>query len=478
MGRKKSPLLDIDVDAPRLLRSGAVSYTPSVSVKRGTQTPSASVLTKALPPRKRIGPPRGKAPNRQRPTPTRRASAPSDADDDPFSPLLLDPFNKSASSRALRLARPTKAAVSSHSEEDEASGLHPAKLATPQTPPPPPPNPQPPHLPSRPFAPTQPVAIDETYGYEYLFTPHPSPNSGRLVAGGAIRYEASAPVPGQGGPRNDRTWIVLPGGLKVPIPPGYVAPLYYDLQATPRDDGGDDSSGGVGPPASDDGQSGQGPHGGSAEDDASMWEGFDPANTLHSSPDVVMHDVNMEDSSGSDYESTRRQKDEQRVKLRKRGRDSPDTEQEDREEDAELQDDVVADDPPRRPSTFRRRSYKAKTQKRKLRRSPSRIPASAKGKSRQAEPEVEKTAAKKSCGRWSLESLQEVKDFGDTVYAQAEALASKYNKPATEVLFRAGLGIKINQSRPNYYNKYKQWYSRKYPQQGGTYLFLRFIVSA
>jgi hypothetical protein len=210
-----------------------------------------------------------------------------------------------------------------------------------------------------------------------------------------MTYPGPSPTRGKGGPRNDRTRIILDSGIKIPIPPGYVAPARsnerFDDSQSPDDEEEQDESGWCG-------------HGGPAQDGENMSENENRAEDSHWANDsswegLAGRDVEMRERSvshkagslsdsepsGSDYESRRAEMESKRNRLRKRGKACSDTEQEDEEEDEELCDDVVEDSTPKRP-TRNTRQYQSK--RRRLQSSPSRprIPAKTKGKGRAIPP--------------------------------------------------------------------------------------------
>jgi hypothetical protein len=94
MGRDTTPPVDVDINAPRRLRSGAIPSDPPLSIpKRRTAPPPVSF---GLPPGARIGPPRGIPPTRPKPVQRRERSGETETNYE--TSLANDPFNLSARS--------------------------------------------------------------------------------------------------------------------------------------------------------------------------------------------------------------------------------------------------------------------------------------------------------------------------------------------------------------------------------------------
>jgi hypothetical protein len=92
MGRDATPSVDVDINAPRRLRSGAIPSDPPLSIpKKRTAPPPVSF---GLPPGARIGPPRGIPPTR--PKPVQRRGRSGEIDTSLETSLVNDPFNLSA----------------------------------------------------------------------------------------------------------------------------------------------------------------------------------------------------------------------------------------------------------------------------------------------------------------------------------------------------------------------------------------------
>jgi hypothetical protein len=182
-------------------------------------------------------------------------------------------------------------------------------------------------------------------------------------------------------------------GIHFKVPAGLVAPRWHSpipgdepWVGTPQDLGGG---------AQSDIEMGGG------DDEGNLsWEGIGGGDDMDGQDDQMkgssvsgeIDESSSSDPSGSDYEFYRKEKEDKRNELKKRGKASSDTEEEDSDEDEELRDDVVDDFTPRRPT--QKRQYGSKRRRVHVPPSPPRYSAKAKGKQRAIETQDPKEKGK------------------------------------------------------------------------------------
>jgi hypothetical protein len=542
MGRNSSPPPSVDVNAPRRLRSGAITSADSSSVRKRPAAASGPSFASGIPLGDRIGPPRGIAPTRPKAVPrTRKEAIVGDVEsfkNDPFnlssrfstaaldyesfiSNILFGPEQHLSRPITTNLLRPFKPAPRSPipssppglptssippSSSTLPSSSVPASFSVPASSSVPAASSS--ILPSSSLPPSSPPTQSSSptpsdpYSYNYTYTPKQTPN-GTWKETGQLRYVGPAPTLGRGGARNDRTAIVE-DGVHYPIPAGYVAPYHrdpyhdgdglpevFDFGCAVRDEEEDDPNAGMDEEGNDpSARMDEGEENAATDVDADMsWEGVGEQLGL----DVNMKDSGAESSSdsgvsGSDYEEYRKRKEGKRDRLRKRGEECTDTEEEDVEEDEELRHEVVDDSTPCRPGRKHQRQMKRRRlQVHRSPRSPPRISSKAKGKGRAVEVENPKGSKKDSGkgnegegekggrddepmdkvrGRLSKEANQKISEFGKDIHDMADEMAVRYRKDRSTILQLAGLNLSTPRS-PNFYNQYKMWFSQKKPDTSG-----------
>lgn len=163
--------------------------------------------------------------------------------------------------------------------------------------------------------------------------------------------------------------------------------------------------------------------------------------------------------SGSDYSATSKEKHHRR-KWKNRHRDvSPDTEDEDLEDDRDLEDEAVAE-----PGVPQSRVVTSK----------------GKGRAVDAPPEdedinLDKVAAvdsgnKLKRGRWPQVAEDECVELGEKIYKELVLLAKKYGKSVAQVRAKAGLGL-VQTRAGNPANAFRALQHAKFPDMKGSKYF-------
>jgi shikimate 5-dehydrogenase len=81
-------------------------------------------------------------------------------------------------------------------------------------------------------------------------------------------------------------------------------------------------------------------------------------------------------------------------------------------------------------------------------------------------------------GPLSQEALKEIRELGNRTMKEAEALAQKYGKSTRTIMIAAGLGVQHSRHVDNFANKFKTWYSRKYPvREGGEFSYVSLVFA-
>ncbi|GBE78977.1 hypothetical protein SCP_0201740 [Sparassis crispa] len=140
-----------------------------------------------------------------------------------------------------------------------------------------------------------------------------------------------------------------------------------------------------------------------------------------------------------------------RSKSLRRRADNVDTETEDDEDDAELQDEVTSD-----PAvSVHRPKMSSNIQKR--------------GKDRAASPQADDSEVRaadnwlKTPGPLSKEAREQAAELGENILKMAANIGRKYGKSTRDILVHAGLSFKPSRAA-NPANIYRRWYSRKHPK--------------
>jgi hypothetical protein len=164
--------------------------------------------------------------------------------------------------------------------------------------------------------------------------------------------------------------------------------------------------------------------------------------------------------SGSDYEAARDAKMKQRAFYRRRGKSVSDTEEEELEEDARLERELVEERVGKRGQSLPRYTAEEK--------------GKGKAKSGQVEEDVvneddedeDEEANRNMHGPLSKAGMAEAVELGNQTRKSAELIAKKYGKTVRNVMISAGLGIQ-NARQDNFSNLFKVWYAHHHPSQEG-----------
>ena len=343
-------------------------------------------------------------------------------------------------------------------------------------------SPQPQHTPSP--TPLPPPVVQDNNPWDHYNDARQVRYEHCFADGGMVTYQAPPPMPGGGGPWEQNTSMYdEERRAYVPIPVGFSCPRYSDevefgdldmnyyeeafrvdlqnMDATSdKDHGGrsvtedwdmepiheldeteeavDAEQGAESEGAESEGaESEEGAESDGGAESEEEWGGLIISGK---EPEVHPSEAFMteEESSGSDWSASRRQVERDRALKRRKGKYHSDTEA-DEEEDLE---DMFANEELRRGSGKRAQQNRA----------PKNLQEQTYVDTDDSWEGISEVEHGK-CGRLTAVAIQEIERFGAEVQATADVLAQKWGKSRPDILYRAGLGLRLARS-PNPANQY------------------------
>jgi hypothetical protein len=245
---------------------------------------------------------------------------------------------------------------------------------------------------------------------------------------------------------------------------------------------------------------------GDFQSDSSSAENFPPA-SCNAQEENAESDVHESTPSESNFSDDRAAVVKKRKRKRDMGEEDSDTEQDDLEADEELRDEVVPEFPMAGHKSRRKGAHSKKSKGKRAQRYTDDEGTDGSGQEGEREGVVaepgrgtegsteksqggldvegggedrERVLAKSKShfkpGRWSKADDEVCQDFGSWVNGKADKISQRIKKNPSEIMLRAGLGIKLGKKN-NAWPKFEKWYAEKYPKPPSSMSFTLFSLT-